>query len=214
MTLLQIYKKLLKTFGRQHWWPADTPFEVIIGAILTQQTTWKNVEKAIANLKGSNLLNISSLAGMNLGRLEKIVRPAGYFRQKAERLKGVCRYLHKHYGEDLKRLFSKPIPELRKELLSLKGLGPETADSIILYAANRPIFVIDAYTRRMVHRLGLTDLDKYEELRKYFEDHLPRDLEIYQEFHALIVELGKSYCKTKPACSRCPLSRECRFKKC
>ena len=211
MTLIQIYERLLKHFGRQHWWPADTPFEVIVGAVLTQQTSWKNVEKAINNLKENGLLNISSLTRVNLRRLEMVIRSAGYFHQKAERLRGICRYIYKNYGEDLNKLFSKPIPNLREELLSLKGLGPETADSIILYAANKPIFVIDAYTKRMAHRLGMTDLDKYEDLRRYFEKHLPNDLELYQEFHALIVELGKNYCKTKPDCSPCPLRKKCEF---
>ena len=211
MTLIQIYRKLLKHFGRQHWWPADTPFEVIVGAILTQQTTWKNVEKAINNLRENGLLNISSLTRVNLRRLGKVIRPTGYFHQKAERLKGVCRYIYRNYGDDLDKLFSKPISNLREELLSLKGLGPETVDSIILYAANKPIFVIDAYTKRIAHRLGITDLDKYEDLRRYFEEHLPNDLELYQEFHALIVELGKNYCKTKPDCSPCPLKKECGF---
>ena len=122
---------------------------------------------------------------------------------------GGHRYIYKNYGGDLDKLFSKPIPELREELLSLKGLGPETVDSIILYATHKPVFVIDAYTKRIVHRLGITDLDKYEDLKKYFEDHLPNDLELYQEFHALIVELGKNYCKTKPNCPPCPLEKEC-----
>lgn len=211
MTLIQIYKRLLKYFGRQYWWPADTPFEVIVGAVLTQQTTWRNVEKAIDNLKKNDLLDVSPLAKVNLRRLEKVIRPAGYFHQKAERLRGVCRYIYKNYGEDLNKLFSKPISELREELLSLKGLGPETVDSIILYAANKPIFVVDAYTKRMVHKLGITTLDKYEDLKKYFEKHLPNDLELYQEFHALLVELGKNFCKTKPNCSPCPLRKECQF---
>ena len=210
MTPIQIYERLLKHFARQHWWPADTPFEVIVGAILTQQTTWRNVERAINNLKENDLLGISSLARVNLRRLEKVIRPAGYFHQKAERLRGVCKYIYKNYRDDLDKLFSKPISHLREELLSLKGLGPETTDSIILYAANKPIFVIDAYTKRMAHRLGMTNLDKYEDLRKYFEKHLPNDLKLYQEFHALIVELGKNYCKTKPDCSPCPLRKECK----
>ncbi|HEA47023.1 MAG TPA: hypothetical protein ENH97_01260 [bacterium] len=213
MTLVQIYKRLLKHFGRQHWWPADTPFEVIVGAILTQQTTWRNVEKAIDSLKEDNLLDISSLARVNLRRLEKVIRPAGYFHQKAERLRGVCQYIYKNYGDDLDKLFSQPIPNLREELLSLKGLGLETVDSIILYAANKPVFVIDAYTKRMAHRLGMTNLDKYEDLRRYFENYLPNDLELYQEFHALIVELGKNYCKTKPNCQPCPLRKGCQFKR-
>ena len=156
-------------------------------------------------------MGISSLARVNLRRLEKAIHPAGYFHQKAERLREVCRYIYKNYGEDLDKLFSKPIPELREELLSLKGLGPETVDSIILYAAQKPIFVIDAYTRRVAHRLGMTNLDKYEDLKKYFEEHFPNDLELYQEFHALIVGLGKNYCKTKPNCSPCPLRKECKF---
>jgi endonuclease-3 related protein len=211
MTLTQAYRRLLKHFGPQYWWPASTRFEIIVGAILTQQTTWKNVEKAIKNLKRNKLLAIHPLSKINIRRLEKLLWPAGYWRQKAGRLKGVSKYIHRNYGNKLSRLFGKPILSLREELLSLKGLGPETADSIILYAADKPIFVIDAYTRRIIHRLGITDLDEYESLRVYFEERLPKDTKLYQEFHALIVALGKNYCKTKPLCGACPLRKECRF---
>lgn len=184
-----------------------------MGAILTQQTTWANVTKAIANLKERKLLDVTSLSGIELIKLEEIIKPAGYFRQKARRLKGVCDYLVENYGGDLKRLFSRPLLELREELLSLSGLGPETVDSILLYAGEKLVFPIDAYTKRIVHRLGITRLDNYEDLRGYFEENLPQDLRIWQEFHALIVRLAKSFCKVKPVCEACPLIEECGFAK-
>jgi len=184
-----------------------------VGAILTQQTTWANVTKAIANLKECKLLDVRSLARMELPQLEEAIRPAGYFRQKARRLKWVCDYFVKNYGGDLNKLFSMPLPELRKELLGLPGLGTETVDSILLYAGGKLVFPIDAYTKRIVHRLGTTNLDRYEDLRECFERNLPRDLGVWQEFHALIVQLAKSFCKVKPACQACPLIEGCGFAK-
>ena len=205
MDLLSVYQRLLNHFGPQGWWPAETPFEVIVGAILTQQTAWANVEKAIQNLKRQGLLDVHALATASLGRIEKCVRCTGFYRQKAARLADVSRYLAEKWGGDLDRFFAQPLEEARKELLALKGVGFETADSILLYAGGKPIFPVDAYTVRMCRCLGI-EAKGYEELRAYFEERLPRDVELYKEFHALIVELGKNYCrKNDPRCSKCPL---------
>ncbi|HIC92698.1 MAG TPA: endonuclease III domain-containing protein [Anaerolineae bacterium] len=206
MDLLSVYQRLLNRFGPQGWWPAETPFEVIVGAILTQQTAWANVEKAIQNLKRQGLLDVHALATSSLGRIEECVRCTGFYRQKAARLANVSRYLAEKWGGDLDRFFAQPLEEARKELLALKGVGFETADSVLLYAGGKPIFPVDAYTVRMCRCLGI-EAKGYEELRAYFEERLPRDVELYQEFHALIVELGKNYCrKNDPRCSECPLS--------
>lgn len=196
MEPLELYKRLLEEFGPRKWWPAETPFEVCVGAILTQNTNWKNVEKAIVNLREANALKPEKIAGMNEGRLRRLVKPSGYYRQKAKRLKLFCLHLKK-YGFSLEKLFGKPLPELRSELLSLHGIGPETADSIMLYAAGRPSFVIDAYTFRLNDKYKLKKLGskthekKYAELKLFFESSLPRSVPLYKEFHALIVEWGK-----------------------
>ena len=208
MDLNVIYQKLLKHFGRQYWWPAETRFEVIIGAILTQQTTWKNVELAIDNLKDKGLLDPHLLATAPLNHVEALIRHTGFYRQKARRIINFSKYLVTKYDGSLEDFFDKPTEQLRRELLSLEGIGLETADSILLYAADRLTFPIDAYTVRICERLGIKGR-RYEALRKYFESNLPHDLEIYKEFHALIDKLGKTYCKTKPQCSACPLENEC-----
>ena len=205
----ELYKFLLSHFGPQHWWPAETPFEVVVGAILTQQVAWKNAEKAIENLKNANVLDLCKISNLSLEKLEVYLKPTGFYRQKAKRLKDICSYISKEYNSNLKRLFNKETCSLRAELLSLNGIGPETADSIILYAAEKPSFVIDAYTKRICERLQLTHELDYEPLKKFFENSLPKNVEIYKEFHALIVELGKNYCKTKPVCKDCPLSEKC-----
>ena len=205
----ELYKFLLSHFGPQHWWPAETPFEVVVGAILTQQVAWKNAEKAIENLKNANVLDLCKISNLSLEKLEVYLKPTGFYRQKAKRLKDICSYISKEYNSNLKRLFNKETCSLRAELLSLNGIGPETADSIILYAAEKPSFVIDAYTKRICERLQLTDELDYELLKKFFENSLPKNVGIYKEFHALIVELGKNYCKTKPVCKNCPLSKKC-----
>lgn len=210
MELIQVYHKLLKHFGKQHWWPADTPFEVIVGTILTQNTNWNNVAKAIDKLKKENLLTPRALDVADLSSLEQAIRSTGYYRQKALRLKYFTRYLKNQYNYNLKKFLAKPKLKLRKELLNLNGIGKETADSIILYAAQKPIFVIDAYTKRMSHRSGITRIDDYEGLRDFFETRLPHDINIYNEFHALIVELGKNYCRKKPLCEICPLKEWCK----
>ena len=205
----ELYTFLLSHFGPQHWWPAKTPFEVVVGAILTQQVAWKNVEKAIENLKNANVLDLCKISNLSLEKLEVYVKPTGFYRQKARRLKDICSYISKEYNGSLKVVFNKETGSLRTELLSLNGIGPETADSIILYAAEKPSFVIDAYTKRICKRLQLTHELDYEPLKKFFENSLPKNVEIYNEFHALIVELGKNYCKTKPLCKDCPLSEKC-----
>jgi endonuclease-3 related protein len=205
--LLRIYKKLLKHFGPQAWWPADSPFEVMVGAILTQNTNWKNVEKAIANLKASHVLRPSSLLKIRNSKLEKLIKPVGFFRQKAKRLKG---FIREYRSLDSAR--DKGISRMsREELLKIKGIGPETADSILLYAFEEPTFVVDAYTKRIGQRVGLFGFDDYHEIKEYFEKNLPRKLEMYKEYHALLVELAKNYCKTKPVCEGCPIFQHCAY---
>lgn len=210
MNLIRIYQKLLKHFGKQHWWPAESKFEVIIGAILTQQTTWKNVERAIENLRDKGLLDPHSLAAAPLKQVEALVRHTGFYRQKAKRIVNLSQHLVSKHDGSLAKLFNRPTEEIRKELLSLQGIGLETADSILLYSADRLAFPIDAYTTRLCQRLGIKDL-KHEKLRDFFERSLPKNLEVYKEFHALIDKLGKTYCKAKPRCSDWPLTKECNF---
>ena len=199
--MLDLYHLLLAEFGPQYWWPAETEFEVIVGALLTQQTRWESVEKAIANLKDRSLLTPAALADADRGTIEECIRCTGFYRQKAERLQLLSQYFD-HNG--ITGILERPVDELRRELLSLKGVGPETADSIILYAAHKPIFVIDAYTKRICECIGVTG--GYEMLQKHFEDSLPRDTHLYQEFHALIVLYGKQYC-TRKRCDECIIAR-------
>ena len=208
MDLAKIYQKLLKHFGKQYWWPAETRFEVIIGAILTQQTTWQNVEIAIENLKDRGLLAPHSLASTPLNHVEALIRHTGFYRQKARRIINFSKYLVTKYDGSLDKFFNGSTEEIRRELLSLEGIGPETADSILLYAADRLTFPIDAYTKRLCERLEIKER-KYEALRDFFESNLPRDLETYKEFHALIDKLGKTYCKNSQQCSNCPLVDDC-----
>ncbi|MFH1231895.1 MAG: endonuclease III domain-containing protein [Planctomycetota bacterium] len=202
-----IYNRLLSHFGKQHWWPARTPFEVIVGAILTQNTNWSNVEKAINNLNSSGLLTPEKLHRCKLSDLAVLIKPAGYFNIKAGRLKNFMDYLFENYDGDLERLFNKSVFSLREELLSVRGIGPETADSIVLYAAEKPSFVVDAYTYRIMfrHRL-IPEETTYDELKAFFEESLQSDVKLFNEYHALLVRLGKTYCKkTKPLCNTCPL---------
>jgi endonuclease-3 related protein len=209
--LLKIYSLLYDHFGPQHWWPGSTSFEVIIGAILTQSANWSNVEMAIANLKRAGVLNPRALYKIKSVKLQKLIRPSGYFRAKSKKLKAFVRHLVKNYNGSLRRMFKKPIPELREELLSIHGIGPETADSIILYAENQPTFVVDAYTRRIGQRVGIFRFDDYHQIKDFFEQNLPRGRKLYNEYHALIVALGKYFCKPRPVCKGCPLSRVCAF---
>lgn len=207
--LLEVYKTLYKEYGPQHWWPADTPFEVTIGAILTQNTSWRNVEKAINNLKMANKLTPEAIFKLSLNELEELIRPAGFFRVKARRIKEFINFLYANFNGDLRKLFAMELPSLRKTLLSVKGMGKETADSIILYSANQPSFVVDAYTRRVLYRhkfIPELNVD-YDRLKSLMESNLPKDLKLYNEFHALLVKVGKLFCKkAKPLCAKgCPL---------
>lgn len=208
--LPDIYNLLLKHFGPQKWWPAETEFEVIVGAILTQNSNWKNVERAIANLKDKDLMEPERIHSVSEEGLKKLIRPAGYYNAKARKLREFTDFLFEEYDGKLDRFLGLPPEQVREQLLSIWGIGPETADSIILYAAEKPSFVVDAYTRRIFSRLGFVDEKTgYDELKKFFEKNIPRDVSLYKEFHALIVELGKNCCRTKPLCKECPLGREC-----
>lgn len=200
---------LLAAYGPQGWWPADTPFEVAVGAILTQNTNWKNVERAIANLKGEGLLSAEALARAAPERLAEVIRPAGYYRVKARRLRNFIDMLMRDFGGSLDALFALPAAALRERVLEVSGIGPETADSIVLYAAARPVFVVDAYTARILYRHGLVDADAtYEDIQSLMQDNLPDDPAMFQEYHALLVEAGKRHCrKAAPLCSGCPLER-------
>ena len=205
--LLRYYEAMSDALGPMRWWPAQTPFEVIVGAILTQSTSWGNVERAIANLRTARMLTPSAMLRVRIPRLAALVRPSGYFRQKAKKLKAFVQFLHIGYGGSLKRMFQTPTAELREKLLSVHGIGPETADSILLYAGNHPVFVVDAYTHRIFGRHGITDgKPDYEKVRALIETSLPRQPELFNEFHALIVNTGKNWCrKSAPQCEECPL---------
>ncbi len=204
--LRSVYDELFKTWGPQHWWPGRTPFEVAVGAILTQHTSWTNVEKAIQRLRAARALTPRAMHHAELADLAEWIRPAGYYNVKARRLRAFTTFLFSKFGGRLNRLFALDTSALRGALLSVKGIGPETADSIILYAAHRPVFVIDAYTRRMLDRHGWLDASaSYDEAARLFTAALPADTSLYNEYHALIVRLGKTYCGTKPRCEACPL---------
>ena len=206
--LLKIYDRLYKHFGPRHWWPADTPFEVIIGAILTQNTSWKNVEKAILSLKKRDLLTPGALRKIGLRQLGSAIKSAGFYNIKAERIKSFVNFLFIRYNCSVKAMFSRPLPVLRKELLKIKGIGPETADSILLYAAGKPIFVIDAYTKRIFSRHKLIKKDvPYDRFQDLFMKNLPRKASLFNEYHALLVETAKMFCKSKPLCKDCPLTK-------
>jgi len=204
--LTEYYRTALKAIGPQHWWPGETPFEVCVGAILTQNTNWKNVEKAIANLKGRRLLTPRRLAALSPQEIAPLIRPAGYFNIKARRLKSFLNFLMQEYDGDLQKMFEERLESLREKLLVVSGIGPETADSILLYAAVKPVFVVDAYTRRIFlrHQVISDDAD-YHQIQEHFMDHLPTEVPIFNEFHALIVAIGKNWCHwTTPDCDHCP----------
>lgn len=224
MKLMSVYETLLDSFGKQDWWPCSGSFsppewEICVGAVLTQNTNWTNVEKALENMKRAGKTDIMDLLGMKSMELEKLVRPSGFYKQKAERLKILADFVAGFGGF---RGFAEKIE--REHLLKVKGIGPETADSILLYAVGRPVFVIDAYTRRVFGRLGnIRGLESpaaktkgkkqpfgYEEWRNFFESDLPKDAELYKEFHALVVELAKRHCRKRPECEGCPLNKGCK----
>jgi endonuclease-3 related protein len=201
------YGALFASHGPQNWWPGRTAFEIIVGAILTQNTSWNNVEIAIRNLRRERLLTPRAMETVSMTRLARLIRSSGYFRQKAKKLKCFVRFLRCEYAGSLKRMFDAPTPVLREKLLSVHGIGPETADSILLYAGEHPVFVVDAYTRRLLERHQLaTPAQSYEEIRELFEGSFPGHAPLYNEFHALIVRTGKEYCRARnPRCGECPL---------
>ena len=207
--LLRIYDLLFEKFGPRHWWPGETRLEIIVGAILTQNTSWSNVEKAISNLKRHKLLSVKGLSEADNKTLSALIKPAGYFNVKTRRLKNFLRFLSTAYNGSIDKMFRSEIPELRLELLAVNGIGPETADSILLYAGNKPVFVIDAYTKRIFSRHGFLRPDcEYENAQAMFMKNLPLDSRLFNEYHALIVELGKNLCRPgKPLCNRCPIRR-------
>jgi len=206
--LEQIYDKLFSFFGPQHWWSGKTPFEVIVGAILTQNTSWINVSKAIDNLKGEKLLSPVALKKVSINKLARLIRPSGYYNQKAKKLKNFVSFLFNRYQGNLKNMFRQDLIKLREELLSVNGIGPETADSILLYASEKPIFVVDAYTKRILsrHKLIGEDYD-YHRVQEIFMKNLKPEVKLFNEYHALFVKLGKDICKTKPNCLICPLKK-------
>lgn len=208
--LLNIYKKLYRAFGPQHWWPADTAFEVVLGAILTQSTSWQNVERAITNLKNAKSLSFKKLLKMKTRRLAQLIRPAGYYHIKAQRLKNFVLFMEKKYCGNFNRMERQDVSVLRQQLLSVCGIGPETADSILLYAFQKPVFVVDAYTRRIFSRHGFVKQDvSYDVLQRLFILNLPAQDRLFNEYHALLVRLGKEFCKkTKMKCQSCPLAEE------
>jgi len=210
---MTIYDHLYKAFGPRHWWPAESRLEVIIGAVLTQGVSWRNVEKAINNLKNTGNMDLNALLHLDDDALSGLIHSAGYHRQKARKLKTLLGWLNSRFGGDIDRMFNNPTSQLRCELLNLWGIGPETADSILLYAGEHPVFVVDAYTRRIFSRMGMVHegID-YQELQSYFHHHLPPQAQLYNEYHALLVKLGAEYCKKRrPRCGECPLGTGCRY---
>ena len=207
-TLMSFYEALLARFGAQNWWPGETRFEIMVGAVLTQNTSWANVEKALGNLKAANMLEPQAIYNAGQEELARTIRPAGYMNVKARRLKNLVSWFCEAQGADFERLAGQAVSDLREALLSINGIGRETADAIILYALQRPTFVVDAYTHRLlVRHLCISPEADYEEMKDYFERNLPTEVELYNEFHALIVRVGKEYCKPVARCNGCPLER-------
>ncbi len=208
--LQDIYLRLMARYGAQHWWPAEEPFEVIVGAVLTQSAAWNNVEKAIANLKAAKALSARALNHLSLAEVAALIHPCGYYNAKALKLKSLAHWLGKYYNNSLDKLFANNADHLRQQLLAIHGIGRETADSIILYAANKPIFVIDAYTRRIINRIGLApESNSYAAYQTLFMDNLPADARLFNEYHALLVCLGKGVCRSRPLCQQCCLNDVC-----
>ncbi|HHT9115574.1 MAG: endonuclease III domain-containing protein [Planctomycetes bacterium] len=204
--LLQIYQKMFEALGPRQWWPGETPFEVVIGAILTQNTNWSNVEKAIKNLKTAGKLSPEGIYELSVTELAKLIKPSGFFNVKAKRVKTFINWLFSRYEGNLSKMFARDLQSLRSELLSVKGIGPETADSILLYAGNMPTFVVDAYTHRIFSRHELIPEEStYDDMKSFFEENLPKDVQLFNEYHALLVNIGKMFCKPKKVCEPCPL---------
>jgi endonuclease-3 related protein len=203
---MAIYRKLHQSFGSRRWWPGENAFEVMVGAILTQNTNWRNVEKAIQQMKKRGVLSLQEIRRLKKSQLATLVRSSGYYRIKAERLKAFVNFLFENYG-NIKTMRKEELEPLREKLLRVKGIGPETADSILLYGLKKPIFVVDAYTKRILSRHGIvSEKADYEEIQNLFMQHLPRDEKLFNEYHALLVHVGKTFCKKVPRCDICPLS--------
>lgn len=204
--LRELFDTLLRVYGKRHWWPAKAPFEMMTGAVLTQNTTWRNVEKALANIGAR--LSPAFIAGISCDELAQIIRPSGYYNQKAMKLKALTEW-YARYGYDIGKAAQCSAEQLRGELLAVKGIGRETADSILLYALHKPCFVVDTYTKRLMYRLGYDLPDTYDGLRLKIEENLPSDVYLYNEFHALIVEHAKRHCRKTPCCEGCPVEASC-----
>ncbi|MBI2539914.1 MAG: endonuclease III domain-containing protein [Deltaproteobacteria bacterium] len=205
--LMQVYHRLHRHYGDLSWWPGDTPLEVSVGAILTQNTAWTNVEKAIKRLKEARSLSVAALGRMTHRRLALLIKSAGYFNVKARRLKNFISFLQGRHGGSLNKMFRQPTPRLRQELLAVNGVGPETADSILLYAGEKPVFAIDAYTKRILSRHGVLPYEKdYDEFQGLFMKQLPRSAAFYNQYHAMFVNIGKHFCRKRPLCASCPLN--------
>ncbi len=210
--LRDVYRRLLESYGPQDWWPGDSPFEIIVGAILTQATSWTNVEKAMGNLKNASLLSPRGLRDIPTDELAALIRPSGYFNVKARRLKAFMHHLWDAHEGNLDEMLASDAANLRRNLLSINGIGEETADDILLYAANKPFFVIDAYTRRILERVGVDDgVKSYSDWQRLFHEALPPDARLFNEYHALLVRHGKDVCRPTPRCEECCLRPICRY---
>jgi endonuclease-3 related protein len=205
--LLEMYERLYGYFGDLHWWPATDPFEVMVGAILTQNTAWTNVEKAIKALRAKNILTPAALSCIPEDELAEIIKPSGYYHLKAQRLKSFVRFFVDKYSASVEAMKAEEVPRLRDKLLGVRGVGPETADSILLYACQKPVFVCDSYSKRILHRHGMIGDDTdYPAIQTLFMDHLPSDVRLFNQFHAMIVNTGKCFCRKAPHCADCPLA--------
>jgi endonuclease-3 related protein len=206
--LIEAYERMLAAFGPQRWWPGDSPFEIMVGAVLVQNTAWRNVERAIDNLRQAGVMEPHALYKVPPAELAELIRPAGYYQVKTKRLRNLLRFLVEQYDGSLEAMFGANLASLREQLLAINGIGPETADAILLYAGGLPTFVVDTYTHRILARHGWLGYDtSYEEIKEYFESGLPSDRALYNEYHALLVRVGKDYCKrSAPKCELCPLA--------
>ncbi|MCE5193806.1 MAG: hypothetical protein ABFD13_02000 [Candidatus Cryosericum sp.] len=210
ITPARLYDILLAAYGPQDWWPGDTPFEVAVGAVLTQNTAWSNVQKAILALKARHAMTADGILALSPAQLEASIRPAGFYHVKAEYLRTLAVWIRQRAGGDLSSLADEQTALLRKELLALRGIGPETADSILLYAIGKPVFVVDAYTQRIGTRLGmLQQRPARDQVQQAFTRQLPQDARLFNEFHALLVHLAKDHCQARPLCLGCPLGADC-----
>jgi endonuclease-3 related protein len=206
--LMEAYERMLAKFGPQHWWPGDSPFEIMVGAVLVQNTSWRNVEQAINNLRNAGVMDTHALYKLPPADLAELIRPAGYYQLKTKRLRNLLRFVVEQYDGSLDAMFGTSLASLREQLLEINGIGPETADAILLYAGGLPTFVVDTYTHRILARHGWLDYDAtYDDIKDYFESTLPDDPALYNEYHALLVRVGKDYCKrSAPNCEACPLA--------